>query len=79
MAKTFKEFWGRMRAANVSLNDSETKMTLSVAAFEKQMEKAYKQGAKDGMAFAHDMKELEEKSKPKSPLGEFGDLFKGVF
>lgn len=41
---SFLEYWGRLIASNESLKEPENKMTISVASFRKQLEKAYEAG-----------------------------------
>lgn len=43
----FNSFWFRLRTANPSLNDDDCKMTISVAAFRRSLEKAYEAGRSD--------------------------------
>ena len=41
---SFLEYWGRLIASNKNLTEPENKMTISVASFRKQLEKAYEAG-----------------------------------
>lgn len=41
---SFLEYWGRLISSNESLKEPENKMTISVASFRKQLEKAFEAG-----------------------------------
>lgn len=69
-----KAYWARLVAANKSLSNEDTKMTISVAAFKKQIEKAYNAGAADKAEVAKKLKGIES-NKPKSPLDDFMKFF----
>ena len=45
---SFLEYWGRLIASNESLKEPENKMTISVASFRRQLDKAYQAGVEDG-------------------------------
>ncbi|TXH55367.1 MAG: hypothetical protein E6Q97_09005 [Desulfurellales bacterium] len=45
---SFAKFWSGVQSANPAMNDDDTKMTLSVSAFRKAMERAYNAGVADG-------------------------------
>lgn len=47
---SFSKWWFERRRANPSLNDEETKMTISVAEFRRQQERAYKAGHIHGVS-----------------------------
>lgn len=61
MVRSFKGFWSRLCCKNKSLENEETKITISVESFKYQMEKAYKQGAVDGVTAIKDFQNLGEK------------------
>lgn len=60
----FYQFWFRLCQKNNALLKDETKMTITVASFKAQMEKAYTAGTADRAA-------VEEKLKPRDPKADF--------
>lgn len=45
---SFLEYWGRLISSNESLKEPENKMTISVASFRRQLEKAHTAGVEAG-------------------------------
>lgn len=45
--KSFDDFWKRLKSANPALQDDSTKMTMTVAAFKRQLQRAYQKGYQD--------------------------------
>lgn len=45
---SFLEYWGRLIASNDNLKEPENKMTISVASFRRQLEKAHSAGVEAG-------------------------------
>ena len=66
MASTFRQYWNRLCSVTTALNADETKMTISVASFRKQLEKAYGQGAQDQKELTS---ELDAEKRKRNPLG----------
>jgi hypothetical protein len=75
---SFADYWNRLKSRNAKLSDDDTNMTLSVASFRRQLEKAHEAGAEEGQQFMRDMGRLKDQGKPKNPFGDlFGDIFGG--
>lgn len=64
---TFYLYWQRITTRNPALSKGDTKVTFTVAEFERQLRKAYDQGWTD-------KREAMEQQMPTNPLD---DLFKG--
>ena len=69
-----KKFWERLVKANPSLQEESTKMTISVRAFKKQIEKAYKEGAADRAEVAKALKEIKIDNRD-STFDSFSKMF----
>lgn len=63
---TFDAYWANLVKKNLGLADSETKMTVTVAAFKKALEQAFRMGMDEQKRTSDFMEKI---------LG--GDLFKG--
>lgn len=66
----FHHYWFRLCQKNNQLIKDDTKMTITVASFKRQLEKAYTAGTADRAA-------VEEQLKPKNPF-DLNDLFGGL-
>ena len=80
MCQKFKAYWDRLCRATPQLKDPETKMTITVASLQKQLEKAFNEGRK------HPIKTHKEAAdefaafgKKSDPLGAVEDIFGGMF
>lgn len=64
---TFVDYWKRLVARNKHLGDENMKMTITVASFKREIEKAYFSGADDC------------DDADRSSSGTFDSLFGGIF
>jgi hypothetical protein len=67
---TFFTYWQRITVSNPALAKGDTKVTFTVAEFERQLRKAYDQGWTD-------KREAMEKAAP-AAKDPFRDLFRGL-
>ena len=76
MGKKFKAYWDRLCRATPQLNDPETKMKITVASLQEQLEKAFNEGRK------HPIKTHKEAADEFAAVGrkpDIGDIFGGMF
>lgn len=74
---TFIKFWSAKVVANPNLEQSDTKVTISVSSLKNELEKAYRAGIEDEKAknkAANDFKNVGKTNK-----NDITDLFKGIF
>lgn len=64
--KTFDAFWQRLVSSNKGLDDVETKMTLTVGAFRRQLERAWNEAK-------------QQKPRPSTDSGQHEAAFKDIF
>ena len=82
MGQKFKEYWDRLCRATPRLNDPATKMTISVASFQKQLAKAFEEGRKHPVTSQKDVSDAADDfakfGKKRLDLSDiFGDVFGG--
>ena len=76
MGQKFKAYWDRLCCATPPLKDPETKMKISVASFQEQLEEAFNEGRK------HPIKTHKEAADEFAAIGrkpDIGDIFGGMF
>ena len=81
MGQKFKEYWDRLCRATPRLNEPATKMTISVASFKKQLEKAFEEGRKHPVTSrkdaADDFAKFGRKESASDIFSAFDDMFGG--
>ena len=79
MGQKFKEYWDRLCRATPRLNDPATKMTISVASFQKQLAKAFEEGRKHPVTSRKDAADdFANFGKKRLDLSDiFGDMLGG--
>ena len=81
MTSKFKEYWDRLCRATPRLNDPATKMTITSASLQKEIEKAFEEGRKHPVTSrkdaADDFAKFGRKESASDIFGAFGDMFGG--
>lgn len=67
MSQSFDDYWAKLCRANPSLHDDNTTMTIRVASFKRQVERAFNSGKKHGVSVIS------------GDMSSFSDPFRSLF